>query len=159
MMKYKGYSGVIEIDEDSGVLFGDVIGLRDVITFQGETVPQARQAFQDSVDDYLEFCASRNEPPEKPFSGKFLIRIAPALHRMLVNESLARGMSLNTLVERTLAAEFAGAATQAPDEETTGASNHAATREAATHTRRRKAAAKVAAGDQAKSPASQTKVG
>lgn len=105
-MNYKGYTGVLEIDEESGILYGDVVGLRDVITFQGETVPEARQAFQDSVDDYLEFCASRNEPPEKPFSGKFLVRIPSPLHRRLVEEAHARRLSLNALVERTLAEAF-----------------------------------------------------
>ena len=106
MMKYKGYTGVIEIDEDSNALFGDVIGLRDMITFQGDTVAEARQAFQDSVDDYLDFCASRNEPPEKPFSGKFLIRISSDLHRAMVEEALARRTSLNSLVEAALSEAF-----------------------------------------------------
>src|SRR3954468_10399819 len=106
MMKYKGYTGVLEIDEESGILYGDVVGLRDVITFQGETVPEARQAFQDSVDCFLELCASRNEPPEKPFSGRFLVRISSPLHRRLVEEAQARRLSLNALVERTLAEAF-----------------------------------------------------
>src|SRR3954468_24197371 len=106
MMKYKGYTGVLEIDEESGILYGDVVGLRDVITFQGETVPEARQAFQDSVDCYLGLCASRDEPPEKPFSGKFLVRISSDLHRTLVEEAHSRNVSLNALVEKTLAGAF-----------------------------------------------------
>ena len=77
-MKYKGYTGIAEFDDDSGVIFGRVIGLRDVITFQGESVAEVTQAFHDSVDDYLEFCASRGESPDKPFSGQFVLRIAPS---------------------------------------------------------------------------------
>jgi predicted HicB family RNase H-like nuclease len=68
-MKYKGYTGIVEFDEASGVLFGRVIGLRDVITFEGESVAEVIQAFHDSVDVYLEFCAERGESPEKPYSG------------------------------------------------------------------------------------------
>src|SRR3954468_18713654 len=83
MMQYKGYAGVVEGDEEAGILFGRVIGLRDVITFQGETVAQAREEFRNSVDDYLAFCAERGEPPEKPFSGRFLLRMEPAIHRHL----------------------------------------------------------------------------
>ena len=112
-MKYKGYTAVIEVDEESGLLFGHVIGLRDGINFQGETITELRMSFAESVDCYLEFCAARNKTPEKPFSGKFMVRIAPALHRSLVERSSARGLSLNALVERTLAAEFAGEESEA----------------------------------------------
>ena len=83
IMEYKGYTGTIEPDEESGVLFGRVIGLRDVITFQGDTVPELIKAFQDSVDDYLAFCAERNESPEKTYSGQFVLRLNPELHREL----------------------------------------------------------------------------
>ena len=64
-MKYKGYTGIAEFDEDSGVIFGHVIGLRDTITFQGESVTEVTQAFRDSVDDYLEFCESRGGKPRE----------------------------------------------------------------------------------------------
>ena len=65
-MKYKGYLGVVELDEDSGILFGEVTGLRDVITFQGETVAETIQAFHDSVDDYLEFCKAQRKTRRSP---------------------------------------------------------------------------------------------
>lgn len=103
MMQYKGYVGVAEIDEGAGIIHGRVAGLRDVITFQGETVPEARKAFEESVDDYLEFCAERGEAPEKPYSGKFLVRIKPDLHRTLAGIAEASSTSLNALVEKFLA--------------------------------------------------------
>ena len=101
-MEYKGYTGVIEVDEASNVLHGRVVGLRDVITFQGETVAEARQAFEDSVDDYLEFCAARGEAPEKPYSGKFVVRLEPATHRKLAAQAEAQGTSINALVVEAL---------------------------------------------------------
>ena len=73
MMTYKGYTGSVEVDTEAESLFGRVVGLHDVITFQGETVAEARKAFQDSVDDYLAFCAERGEAPEKPALNPFLI--------------------------------------------------------------------------------------
>jgi predicted HicB family RNase H-like nuclease len=105
-MKYKGYTGVVEFDEDSGTLFGHVIGLRDGITFQGDSVAELIQAFHDSVDDYLEFCAGRGESPEKPFSGQFVLRIDPQLHRTMSHAAEERGVSLNSLVEEELKAVF-----------------------------------------------------
>jgi predicted HicB family RNase H-like nuclease len=105
-MKYRGYTGVVEFDEESGSLYGRVIGLRDVITFQGESVAEVTQAFHDSVDDYLEFCAKRGRDPEKPYSGQFVLRIDPELHRALSHAAEEKGQSLTSLVEETLAAAF-----------------------------------------------------
>jgi predicted HicB family RNase H-like nuclease len=109
-MKYKGYTGVVEFDEESGSLYGRVIGLRDVITFQGESVAEVTQAFHDSVDDYLEFCAERGRTPDKPYSGQFVLRIDPGLHRALSHAAEEKGQSLTSLVEETLAARFLGPA-------------------------------------------------
>jgi predicted HicB family RNase H-like nuclease len=101
-MKYKGYTGVAEFDDEAGVIFGHVIGLRDTITFQGESVAEVTQAFRDSVDDYLEFCESRGESPEKAFSGNFVLRIKPELHRLLSSTAEQQSVSLNWLIENML---------------------------------------------------------
>ena len=105
-MKYKGYTGVVELDEESAVLFGRVIGLRDVITFQGSSVTEVIQAFHDSVNDYLEFCATRGESPEKPYSGQFILHVDPRLHRAMAHAAEAQGSSLNALIEVTLERTF-----------------------------------------------------
>jgi predicted HicB family RNase H-like nuclease len=103
MWNYKGYVGQPEVDTEAGIIFGRVVGLRDVVTFQGKTVEEARKAFEESIDSYLAFCASRGEEPEKPFSGKFLIRIDPALHRALAIAANAGQMSLNAYAQKLLA--------------------------------------------------------
>ncbi|MEE9368903.1 MAG: type II toxin-antitoxin system HicB family antitoxin [Pontiella sp.] len=59
-MEYKGYIGKVEFDDDANIFHGEIINLRDVVTFQGESVTELREAFKDSVDDYLEFCAERD---------------------------------------------------------------------------------------------------
>jgi predicted HicB family RNase H-like nuclease len=105
-MKYKGYTGIVEFDEESQVLFGRVIGLRDVITFEGDSVPEVIQAFHDSVDVYLEFCAERGESPEKPYSGQFILRLDPRLHRELANVAQEKDTSLNALIEAALSKSF-----------------------------------------------------
>jgi predicted HicB family RNase H-like nuclease len=61
MMKYKGYVGISEVDEDSGLIFGEVVGLRDVVTYQGRTADEARKSFTESIDLYLrDMCRRRN---------------------------------------------------------------------------------------------------
>jgi len=104
MMTYKGYVGKVEFDNEAGIFYGEVINLRDVITFQGTSVQELRQAFQDSVDDYLEFCAQRGEEAEKPFSGKFMVRVSPDIHRELFAKARLVDKSLNSLVSEVLQA-------------------------------------------------------
>ena len=102
MIEYKGYFARVEFDDEANIFHGEVINLRDVITFQGESVDKLRKAFTDSVDDYLEFCSERGEDPEKPYSGKFLVRVGPELHKTLVIQARKNGKSLNTWVNDAL---------------------------------------------------------
>ncbi len=101
MLMYKGYIGFVEFDDEADIIHGEVITTRDVITFQGKTVTEIKKAFRESIDDYLEFCTSRGEDPEKPFSGKLNLRLPPALHRQAYIAAKSEGKSLNSwLVEK-----------------------------------------------------------
>jgi predicted HicB family RNase H-like nuclease len=102
MLQYKGYSGLIEVDTDSGCLFGRVLDIRDVITFKGETVAQAIQAFHESVDDYLDFCRSLGQEPNKPFSGKLPFRTTPEHHRKIFLAANKQQMSINAWMDLVL---------------------------------------------------------
>jgi predicted HicB family RNase H-like nuclease len=100
MLEYKGYVGTIEADE--GAFAGRVAGLRDVVTFEGETFADVEQAFRDSVDDYLAFCAARGEPPDRPYSGKIPLRVDPEIHRRAAARAQAEGVSLNQWIARRI---------------------------------------------------------
>lgn len=102
ILEYKGYIAKLEIDADAELIHGEVINTRDVITFQAGSIHDLQQAFADSIDDYLEFCAERGEMPDKPFSGKFMVRGNPELHRDLVAAAAKSGKSLNAFVIDTL---------------------------------------------------------
>ncbi len=102
LLTYNGYLGQVELDEEAGLLHGQVINTRDVITFQGGSVNEVKDAFRDSVEDYLEFCRQRGEEPEKPFSGKFVLRLTPELHRAIVLAAAKERKSLNSWVAEHL---------------------------------------------------------
>jgi predicted HicB family RNase H-like nuclease len=103
MLEYKGYFGTIEADD--GVFVGRVVGLRDVITFEGATFTEVEQAFRNSVDDYLAFCAERGEPPDRSYSGKIPLRISPEMHRRAAMRAQAAGMSLNQWIAQRIDTE------------------------------------------------------
>lgn len=102
MMEYKGYLGKVEFDENAELFHGEVINTRDVITFQGTSVAELQAAFRDSVDDYLAYCKQRGETPDKPFSGQFVTRISPDLHRRVNAAAALSGKSLNAWVAEQL---------------------------------------------------------
>ncbi|WHA40484.1 type II toxin-antitoxin system HicB family antitoxin [Agrobacterium larrymoorei] len=102
LMHYKGYEAVIEFDEDAEIFHGEVINLRDVITFQGSSAAELKQALAESVEDYISFCKERGEEPEKPFSGQFVVRAEPRLHKAISTAARRDGVSLNKWVTSTL---------------------------------------------------------
>jgi len=102
MMEYRGYVGKVEFDGDAGIFHGDVLGTRDVITFQGQSVAELQTAFKESIDDYLAFCRQRGEEPDKPFSGQFVTRIPQELHRQVNLAASISGKSLNSWVAEQL---------------------------------------------------------
>lgn len=102
MLSYKGYSGHVEFDSEAGIFHGEVLDLRDVVTFQGLSVEELEQGFRDSVDDYLEFCESLGDKPEKPFSGRLMIRLPSNLHRRVFVRAKREGKSLNQWIAEHL---------------------------------------------------------
>ncbi len=102
MMTYKGYWGEVTFDDEAKIFHGEVIGLKDVITFQGKNVDEIEQAFKDSINDYLEFCKERGEQPEKMYSGNVRVRMPKELHAHLALEAARQGVSLNDLINSKL---------------------------------------------------------
>ena len=96
MMEYNGYLGRVTFDDEFNIFHGDVTNIRDVITFQGRSVEELRQAFQDSVDDYFAFCAERGEEPEHPFSGRLTVQLTPEQHRKLIYAAEKVGKNVDT---------------------------------------------------------------
>ena len=101
-MEYKGYRAVVEYDHEVDVFHGEVIDTRDVIVFEGTSVEQLRSEFQLSIEDYLAICAQRGRSPDKPFSGRIPLRVAPNIHRAATAAAKAEGKSLNAWISETV---------------------------------------------------------
>ena len=103
MMEYKGYLSHVEFDDESNIFYGEVINIRDVVTFQGKSVEELRPAFEESVEDYWAFCAERGEEPDRPFSGWFTVRLSPEQHRKVVLAAEKSGRDVGKWVAEVLA--------------------------------------------------------
>jgi len=106
-MEYKGYVGVVEYDSEAKLFHGDIINTRDVITFQGTTVEEIEAAFKDSIEDYIDWCKAESIEPEKPYSGKFNLRLSPELHKEVAITAKKLKISINNFVEKALKDELA----------------------------------------------------
>ena len=102
MLQYKGYTGQAEFDDEAGLLHGEVLELRDVVTFQGKCVEELEQAFRESIDDYLGFCEERGEEPDRPCSGRLMLRLPPRVHRDAYVSARREGKSLNQWIAEKL---------------------------------------------------------
>jgi predicted HicB family RNase H-like nuclease len=98
MMKYKGYYANPQYEPDDKCFCGTLLGIRDVVCFEGRTPEELEQAFRDSIDDYLAMCEEADRPPQKPYSGKFVVRVSSELHRRTAIAADKTGQSLNAFV-------------------------------------------------------------
>ena len=103
-MRYKGYSARIEYSDEDGCFVGRVAGIRDLLTFHGESVDEVRQAFEEALDFYLETSAERGEMPNRPYSGKLLLRVAPEVHAAVATAAEVSGKSINQWAAERLSA-------------------------------------------------------
>lgn len=94
-MSYKNYAAQIEYSDEDECFVGRVFGIRDIITFHGESVDEIRDAFQEAVDFYLETCAKRGEEPQKPYSGRLMLRIPSETHAAVARAATLSGKSIN----------------------------------------------------------------
>ncbi|MBN9429728.1 MAG: type II toxin-antitoxin system HicB family antitoxin [Burkholderiales bacterium] len=94
-MNHKGYVARIEFDERDDIFVGRVLGLRTLISFHGETVQELRQAFVTAIEEFLRDCEEQGIRPERPASGKLMLRIPPDVHGAALVAAQAAGKSLN----------------------------------------------------------------
>ena len=101
-MTYEGYTARVDFDDVEGIFSGRLLGISDVVGFHADNVPELRAALKDAVDDYAEACARIGKQPEKPASGKLMLRIPPDVHRAALVAAESAGTSLNQWASKVL---------------------------------------------------------
>ena len=103
MMEYKGYFAEVEYDDSVKEFVGFTVNMRDVLSFGGTTVEELERAFHETVDTYLDWCKSDAVDPDKPYMGSISLRVPPAMHRDLDSVAKSMGISVNKLLQNTIA--------------------------------------------------------
>ena len=102
VMTYKGYAASMTYDADDKVLVGRVLDIADIISFHGESVAEFEAAFHEAIDDYIDACAKLKQQPEKPASGKLMLRIDPRIHAAAAKAAAREGQSMNKWVAKVI---------------------------------------------------------
>ncbi len=103
ILEYKGFVGSVEFSTEDEVFYGKVVGIKDLVSYEGNTVMSLKNNFHGAVDDYIDLCKNENKPFEKSLSGSFNIRVTPELHQMAVIAATHHGLSLNKFVQSAIA--------------------------------------------------------
>ncbi|MBZ9728711.1 type II toxin-antitoxin system HicB family antitoxin [Salegentibacter sp. JZCK2] len=101
-LEYKQYIGTVEFSADDKVFFGKIQGINDLILFEGESVSELENNFQESVDDYLQTCKEIKKEPNKTFKGNFNVRVNKKTHKKLFMLAAKKGLNLNQLINKAL---------------------------------------------------------
>ncbi|MCM1134225.1 MAG: type II toxin-antitoxin system HicB family antitoxin [Clostridium sp.] len=102
LLSYRNYNGTVEYSKEDGCLFGKVVGIKSLLSYEGDSVRELEENFQNAIDEYLEDCKERNIMPEQPYKGTFNVRISPELHRNIAVYAMEHGKSLNAAVEEAI---------------------------------------------------------
>lgn len=102
LLSYKNYNGTVEYSREDECLFGKVIGIKSLLSYEGQSVQELEQDFKTVIDEYLQDCKENNIEPEQPYKGTFNVRISPELHRTIAVYAIEHGKSLNAAVEEAI---------------------------------------------------------
>ncbi len=102
LLEYKGYWGSVEFSAPDKVFYGKILGINDLVSFEGNTVSKLEKSFRDMVDDYLFTCQQLGKEPQKAYKGSFNVRISSDLHKKAAIVASRKNLSLNQLVKFAL---------------------------------------------------------
>lgn len=105
-LTYKGYTTFVRYDSEDGSLYGKIEGIKSFVNFTYvEDDPRYESvvdAFHEAVDDYLIICEEEGIVPERPYSGKFNVRIPSELHAAASARASEECTTLNDIVNKAI---------------------------------------------------------
>lgn len=106
-MKYKDFIGSVEFSEEDEVFYGKIEGINALVNFEGESVKELREAFQEAVEDYLVFCNEEGIVPHKSYSGALNVRLTPEIHSRVAFLAKQAGVSINSFIRKAIENQIA----------------------------------------------------
>lgn len=108
ILEYKGFQGSVDFSLEDNILYGKILHIDDLVSYDADSVAEVFEAFKEAVDDYLKMCEETGKAPNKPFSGTFNVRIGVALHRELAKQATREAKSINDVVRESIECHLYG---------------------------------------------------
>lgn len=105
LIEYRGFYGVVHFSSEDGCLYGKIVGVNDLVTFEGQSVSEIEQAFKDAVVDYISLCKEVGKKPLRSVKGSFNVRLDPETHLKALIKAEVEGYSLNKLIKHAVEKE------------------------------------------------------
>ena len=102
ILQYKDFVGSVHYDADDEIFFGKIEGIEYLVSFEGESVSELKNAFEDAVNDYISLCKENGKKIEKSYKGSFNVRISPEIHKKAKLLSMMQGISLNQFIQKAV---------------------------------------------------------
>jgi predicted HicB family RNase H-like nuclease len=102
LLSYRNYNGTVEYSKEDECLFGKVVGIKSLLSYEGNSVQELEKDFETVIDEYIADCEERGVQPEQPYKGTFNVRISPDLHRYIAVYAMEHGKTLNAAVEEAI---------------------------------------------------------
>lgn len=104
-LTYKDYIGSVHFNAEDEIFFGRIEGIDDLISFEGNTVNELKDSFEEAVNDYVKLCKEAGKDMEKSYKGSFNVRISPETHRKAKRLAIMNGISLNQFIQKAVEEE------------------------------------------------------
>ncbi len=104
-LTYNSFIGSVQFSADDDVFYGKIEGIDDLISYEGTSVAELKEAFRNAVEDYMDLCKEVGKEPFKSCKGSFNVRISKELHLAAMKKASLEGVSLNQLVKKALEKE------------------------------------------------------
>ena len=102
ILQYKSYYAAIHFSAVDEVFYGKILGINDLVSFEGSSVKELKKAFKDAVEDYIETCQEIGKSPDKTYKGSFNVRVSTELHKEASIFAAVNNITLNELVKTAL---------------------------------------------------------
>jgi len=106
ILTYKGFIGSVNYSADDHIFFGKIEGINDLVTFEGASVDELENAFQEMLNLHIEDCRREGKTVEKSYKGSFNVRISQELHKKAAQTAKAKGITLNQFVKKAISREM-----------------------------------------------------
>ena len=102
ILEYKGYYASLHFSSEDEVFYGKLLGIDDLVNFEGASVKELKKAFHEAVEDYLETCKELGKEPNKTYKGTFNVRLTTDLHKRAAVFAAMHNISLNDFVRTAI---------------------------------------------------------